>query len=360
MLHGVVGEAVAAEARIVGVEHDVIAAFGREQTVVGEGLRGAEVEDEDEIATHVGQDLIAVVVPHLLQGQGLEAADAVDQLEHGSVEVTEEVVLQVGIVDEAPLPTRILIRPAVAFAGEVDPLRVAELVAHEVQVAAVDGGGGDEADHLVQGQTALHHEVSVRRLHVPIHVGIDEPKDDRLIAHECLIVALGVADGLLVGAAVGRFPPDGRGVPVFVLLLLECLDPEVGDVHGHAVIEAVAAVLEACGEAGHAADLLGDGDGVRVDLMDELVGEREVDDGVAVLMSVVIVAVVAEGFAEAVAVVEHGGDAVEAEAVEAVLVEPELAVGEQEVEHFVAAVVEAERVPGAVFAPLAGVEVLVI
>ena len=137
-------------------------------------------------------------------------------------------------------------------------------------------------------------------------------------------------------------------------------DPEVGDVHGHAVIEAVAAVLESGCETRHTAHLFGDRHRVRVDLVNEPVGKREVDDRVAILMAVVIVAVVTEGFAEAVAIVKHGGDAVEAEAIEAVLVEPEFAVGEQEVEHLVTPIIEAKRIPGLVFTPTPGVKVLVI
>ncbi len=39
--------------------------------------------------------------------------------------------------------------------------------------------------------------------------------------------------------------------------------------------------------------------------------------------------------------VEHGGDAVEAETVEIVFLKPELAVGEQEMEHGVLAIIEA-------------------
>ena len=53
------------------------------------------------------------------------------------------------------------------------------------------------------------------------------------------------------------------------------------------------------------------------------------------------------------------GDAVEAEAVEAELLEPVADVGEQEAADLVAAVVEALRVPRRVLAALAGVEVLV-
>ncbi len=58
--------------------------------------------------------------------------------------------------------------------------------------------------------------------------------------------------------------------------------------------------------------------------------------------------------------IEHAGDAVEAEAVEAEFFEPEAAVGEQEALDFVFAVIEEEGIPAAVEASGAGVEILMI
>ena len=93
--------------------------------------------------------------------------------------------------------------------------------------------------------------------------------------------------------------------------------------------------------------------------MDEFVGEGEVGEGVEVEGAVEVGGVVVEGGAEAAVVVEHAGDAVEAEAVEVEFVDPVAGVGEEEVEDFGFAVVEAAGVPGGVVAAFAGVEVLV-
>lgn len=93
--------------------------------------------------------------------------------------------------------------------------------------------------------------------------------------------------------------------------------------------------------------------------MDEFVGEGEVGEGVEVEGAVEVGGVVVEAGAEAAVVVEHAGDAVEAEAVEIEFVDPVAGVGEEEVEDFGFAVVEAAGVPGGVVAAFAGVEVLV-
>ncbi len=140
-------------------------------------------------------------------------------------------------------------------------------------------------------------------------------------------------------------------MPVVVAFLLESLYPEVGHAHGHAVVEADATVAEGQSQTRHAAHFLGYGYGVRPDLVYELVGQREVDYGVGVLASVVVVGISAEGFSQAVVVVQHRCDTVEAEAVEMEFLEPVFAVGEQEMQHFILSVVETQRVPCGVVAP---------
>ena len=85
-------------------------------------------------------------------------------------------------------------------------------------------------------------------------------------------------------------------MPVLVFLFLNGLDPVVGDVHGHTVVEAITPVFIFGRQTRHAAYFLGDGDGVFVDLMDQFVGKCQVSDSVAVLMSVEVIGVVAEGY----------------------------------------------------------------
>ena len=87
--------------------------------------------------------------------------------------------------------------------------------------------------------------------------------------------------------------------------LLDDLYPEVRYVHRHTVVEAVAAVLELGSQTRHAAHLLSYSDSLWVHLVYEQVGKREVADGIVVLMTVEVVAVVAERLAQTMTVVEH-------------------------------------------------------
>lgn len=59
----------------------------------------------------------------------------------------------------------------VAGAGEVDPLGVAKLVAHEVQIALAAETVRDEADDLVQLQAAIDYGRQGRHhRHVRVHL----------------------------------------------------------------------------------------------------------------------------------------------------------------------------------------------
>ena len=63
---------------------------------------------------------------------------------------------------------------------------------------------------------AVDGTVLVALSEVPIHIGIDESEDEGLVAHEGLVVAFGVGDVALVGAAVGEFPEDAARLPVLI------------------------------------------------------------------------------------------------------------------------------------------------
>ena len=115
----------------------------------------------------------------------------------------------------------------------------------------------------------------------------------------------------------------------------------VRDIHLEAVVKAVAAVLHRHADARHTAHLLGDGDGIGVDLVDQLIGESEVHNRIAILPAIVVVGVGAEGLTETMIEVKHRGDAIEAEAVEVEALKPVLTIGEEEVEHLVFSVVKA-------------------
>ena len=265
-------------------------------------------------------------MPNLLHRCLLYVLLALDNLEHRSIEIAQVVEVEVLVVHQIPLATSIFMTPSIALAWEVNPFGMTKLIAHEVEVTTIDSRGGEQANHLVQSYAAMHVVVFVALLEVPIHVSIDKAEDDGFIAHQCLVVTFGIRDSLLIGATISHFPEEAGWFPIFVYLFFDGLNPIVGDVHGHAVVESVAAIFELSGKAWHARYLFGNGDGFGVDLMNQAVGQGEVADGVIVLMTVKVVGIVAEGFAQAVAIVEHRGYTIEAESIEVELFHPIFAV----------------------------------
>ena len=133
---GVVREAIAAKLLGIRVEHYLVGCLVNHKSVAREALGRVEVEDEDEIAAAVGQNLVAIVVPDFLNGCLLEILHALDEENHRSVKVAQIVVAEVLVVNEDPLATGIIVAPAVAFAGASQPPRLGPTLCHQC------GGGG--------------------------------------------------------------------------------------------------------------------------------------------------------------------------------------------------------------------------
>ena len=162
--------------------------------------------------------------------------------------------------------------PSVSFAREIYPFRVSELVSHEVQIAAVHRAQGHQTDYLVKGYTTTHRFVLVSFLEMPVHIGIDQPENNRLVADECLVMTLAITDGFLVGAAVFHFPEESTRFPILVLFFLNQFYPIVGNVHRHAVVEAISALIELHGQPRHPTDFLGNGERMGTNLVNQQVG----------------------------------------------------------------------------------------
>ena len=133
----------AAVAAVVGGEkHLMVAPRAHRDNIVHMAAHGVEVEDENEAAALKGDHMI--VLPQELEVGRTIAQDVVfaESLDHVVVKEIELAVFQVAVFRQAPLAAAVFVIPAVALAREVDPLGVAEFVAHEVQVGVTGGSGG--------------------------------------------------------------------------------------------------------------------------------------------------------------------------------------------------------------------------
>mmetsp|Transcript_78471 Transcript_78471/g.202067 ORF Transcript_78471/g.202067 Transcript_78471/m.202067 type:complete len:423 (-) Transcript_78471:401-1669(-) len=353
------------EPAIVGVQHQAhwlvpVTADG----IVLEALAGVEVEDKQEIAPLERDDFVTLVLDDYVLVLRAEPLEAVLAGHHQLVEGLEVLVAQVVRVRQVPAAAAEVVAPVVLGAREVDPLGVAELVAHEVEVALATKAQHQEAQHLVQRQTAVDAHGGRGRLdqaHACVHLRVHQPEGDGLVADDGLVVRLNVADHLLLIPPVRERVDDVPHVPALVRLLLQHLDEHVRDGHRKAVVEAEAAILHGPAQRGHAADVLANCHCARHDVVDEIVGEHQVDVAVNVSVAAKVLVVVAGvALPDAVRVVQHGRDAVKSEAVKAVLLQPPPHVGQQEAQHLMLRVVEELRVPLRVVPLGAAVRVAVV
>ena len=355
-----VNPAEAAEAEVVGGQGHLIGPlllYREEIALIG--AVGVKVKGEIVLAPAVHQHLVPLMGPQVLrlacQEPGLSG-----QGDHGHLKGVQIFVFKVGIVCQGPLAAAILVAPAVALPGEVDPLRVAELVAHEGQVALAAQTHGQQTDHLVQGHAPVDHQILVVIGHTPVHFLVAQAEHHRLVPHQRLVVGLHIADDLLLGSAARQLRPEHPHIPVVVPDLLQELDPHIRLAHGQAVVKAHTAVFNGQAQPRQGGGVLGDGDGVGIYLAHQFVGKLEIGDGLGVGIHGEILVVGAEGGAQTVVVVQHGGDTVKAEAVKVVLRLPVFQVGQQEVQHLVLTVVKDLGVPGGMVPLAPCVEELVV
>ncbi len=196
----------------------------------------------------------------------------------------------------------------------------------------------------MEGDAALDDRVRIILLHVPVHFFVHQAEGQGLVADERLVVAFRVGDGGFAKTAVCEDAPELIKIPLLVAGVLEQLDPVIRDPHGEAMGEADPALGIRAAKAGHARHVFCHHDGTRLDLGDQFIGELEIQN---CLLIGIVAKIIIIGTERPVAVrmIKHRGDAIEAEAIEAELLQPVADVGEQELLHLLLAVIEAFRVP---------------
>ena len=93
-----------------------------------------EVEDHHAVATTESQHFVAIVFAQRDRGK-FEQLVLFHAMNHIAVEAIQPTVFQRIVIRQIPLATSILVRPTVSFSRKVYPLRMAEFVAHEVEIA---------------------------------------------------------------------------------------------------------------------------------------------------------------------------------------------------------------------------------
>lgn len=170
----------------IRVENDAVGARLLDaDAVIGVAVGVVEVEDEDQAGALKDDDLVTLVLERDVGLRGVQPAVLVLAQVHRPVKVVEELVTQKTIFRKVELTPGVPERVLVALTGEVKPLRVAELIALEVEVTLTSQGVGKETDQLVQGHAAVNDRGQRREdRHVGVQLGIAEMHHEGLVTDE--------------------------------------------------------------------------------------------------------------------------------------------------------------------------------
>lgn len=198
-------------------------------------------------------------------------------------------------------------------------------------------------------------------IHAVIDFGVKEMHRKSLITDNSLIVTLSISNNLLLPSSVGQGVNKMAHVPIFVRDFLEGLDPHVGQEHTESIIEADTTISNSSAESWEARDVLSDGDSSWTNFVDKGVGKHEVDNTIEVsLETEVLVISTGEAIVDTVMMVENGGDSIESETINLVLIKEPSEVGEQESLDLILGVVEEHGVPTRVVSSVTSVREAVI
>ena len=325
--------ALAAETTGVAVQVHVVITGAHGHGMVHPGLGGMKVEDIDHGSPFKGEPFFYARNPQEPDGGLAKKTAILNKGRHGPVKACQKWVFQVRVVHQAPLPPGIMTGPVIAVAGKIDPLRVAELIAHKVKIPAACRCKGDEADHLVEGHGPLDERIGVVFSHVIVHGGPGHAEKVGLIPHQGLVVGFGIADGRLPVAPVGQLVPDRVEIPGLIGHLLDELGPEIGEPHGKPIVKPGSPELPGKGQARHAAHIFGNGKGRGTDLVDQPVGKGKIDQRLLVHLVPIVVVIRRKAPAHAPVVVKHAGDSVKPEPVQTIRLQPVPAIGKQKPDH---------------------------
>ena len=163
---------------------------------------------------------------------------------------------------------------------------------------------------------------------MPIHICINQTENNSLVSYQCLIMTFRIRDRLFILSTVGYFPEHTGRLPVLVNLFLDSLDPVIRDVHSHTVIKSVTAIFYFGRKSRHTGNFFSNRDSLRIDLMNQLIRQCQVANGIAVLMTIEVISVITECFSQPVAIIQHRRHTVKTESVKLIFFQPVFTVGQ--------------------------------
>jgi hypothetical protein len=118
----------------------------------------AEIKDKDPTVPLTDQNLLLSINKDTVRRLGKELGFG-GKGEHGAIKILKIAVFEKLVIRKMPLSAAIEIAPAVSLSWEIDPFGMTELIAHKVEVSFPAKSKRYQADHLVQGNSAINNGV---------------------------------------------------------------------------------------------------------------------------------------------------------------------------------------------------------
>ena len=163
MGHLVVVQTITAKCLVVGVEYHAVGSRRYQESIVGKRAGWREVEDEEQVASHISEYLIAIIVPDFNNWCLVKVLFTLNCLEHLLVEVAEIVIAEILVIYQIPLAEIVFdffdklkssTRGYASFDYEISEYRSSKLVKMDILL------NGDKVDAL---SFIVHKEFAYER-----------------------------------------------------------------------------------------------------------------------------------------------------------------------------------------------------
>ena len=154
-------------------------------------------------------------------------------------------------------------------------------------------------------------------------------------------MTLRITDGLLILTLIGELPPDFAYAPIVIRQFLDPFDPIICHSHAHAEVESDTTLLYRSSKTCHTADILSNGKGIFIHLVDKYVGKGKIRDCIVIHALIEVVFISDKRLLQTVVPVKHTCHTVKTETIYVIFLHPVLAVGQKEIFCLILTVVEA-------------------
>jgi len=155
MVVSVIKSLVATESILISlVEHKMIRLIWCSDLIVLERLSWMEVENINKITFLVNNYLVSLMLGGDVLMRLAHRLEDDFHLVHHLIPGSKLSISKVFIIHQIPLSSAVLIAISVSFSWKIDPLRMSELISHEVKIALSTKRLGDQPDHLVKSHTS--------------------------------------------------------------------------------------------------------------------------------------------------------------------------------------------------------------